>query len=72
MNIDVIYKIRANPRYYHYLKYHSYFYKDLIRNPDNFKVIEQKMKSEYKMTGEDKLKKLNDNIKLIKAFMDVM
>ena len=72
MQFDIIYTIRNNPNFYNYLKYHSYWYKELIRNPSSIKYMEEEMKKEYKLTASDKLKKVNDNISLIKAFMEIV
>ncbi len=72
MRIDTIYKLRTNPALYHYLKYHSYWYKSINRNPDLIKDLEQEMKREYKLTTEDKIKKLNDKINLVASFLEVL
>ena len=72
MQIDLIYKLRSNPPLYHYLKYNSYWYKELIRNPSSIKSLESEMKKEYKLTTEDKISKLNDRISMISSFLDVL
>jgi len=72
MQYNVIYMIRNNPNLYRYLKYNSYWFKELIRNPDSIKMMEISMKKEYKLTASDKLKKVNDNINMIKAFMEII
>lgn len=72
MRLDLVNHIRANPNLYHYLKYHSYWYKELIRNPLLVKELEQKMKKEYKLTPEDKINKINDQINLIASFLDII
>ena len=72
MQYNVLYIIRNNPNLYHYLKYHSYWFKQLIRNPNSIKNMEAEMKKEYKLTASDKLRKVSDNINLIKAFMEIV
>ena len=59
MRLDLVNHIRANPNLYHYLKYHSYWYKELIRNPLLVKEL-------------DKINKINDQINLIASFLDII
>lgn len=72
MRLDLVQVLRNNPPLYHYLKYHSYWYKELIRNPNSIKILEQEMKKEYKLTTEDKISKINDRISLLASFLDVL
>ena len=72
MRLDLVQSLRSNPPLYHYLKYNSYWYKELIRNPSSIKNLEAEMKKEYKLTTEDKISKLNDRISMIASFLDVL
>lgn len=72
MKLEVVHTLRNNPPLYHYLKYHSYWYKELNRNPNSIKELEQIMKKEYKLTAEDKISKLNDRINMVVSFLEVL
>jgi hypothetical protein len=72
MRPDIVQLIRGNPALNHYLRYHSYWYKELIRNPSSLKILEQEMKKEYKLTTEDKINKINDRMNMIATFLNVM
>lgn len=72
MKLELIYKIRSNPLLYQYLKYNSYWYKELMRNPGSIKTLEANMKKEYKLTAGDKISKLGDQINMISTFLDVL
>ena len=72
MRPDIVQLIRNNPPLNHYLRYHSYWYKELIRNPSSLKILEQEMKKEYKLTTEDKINKINDRMNMIATFLNVM
>ena len=72
MRLDIVHSIRNNPPLNHYLRYHSYWYKELNRNPSSLKMLEQEMKKEYKLTTEDKIVKLNDRINMISSFLEVL
>ncbi len=72
MRSDILIKIRTDPYLYSYLKYHSYWYKNLLRNPDSITEMIREMKKEYKLTTADKLNRINDRINTIKTFLDVL
>lgn len=72
MKLDLVYSIRNNPPLYHYLRYHSYWYKELNRNPSSLKILEQEMKREYKLTTEDKINKISDRMSMITSFLEVL
>lgn len=72
MRPDIVQLIRNNPPLNHYLRYHSYWYKELIRNPSSLKTLEQEMKKEYKLTAEDKINKINERMNMIATFLNVM
>lgn len=72
MRLDIVQTIRSNPPLNHYLRYHSYWYKELIRNSSSLKILEQEMKKEYKLTTEDKINKLNDRMNMIATFLNVL
>ena len=72
MNIETQIKIRNNPNLYHYLRENSYWYKELNRNPEIIKTIEQEMKSYYKLNLTDRIDKFSRNIEMIRNFMDIL
>ena len=72
MRSDILIKIRSNPNLYNYLKYNSYWYKNLIRNPDSISQLEDNMKKEYKLTTADKLSDINNKMNTLKMFLEIM
>ena len=72
MRTDILLRIRGNPNLYNYIKYHSYWYKELIRNPNNISIIENEMKKEYKLTAGDRLNRINERVKMIRTFLEVL
>jgi len=72
MPLDLVYLIRNNPPLNHYLKYHSYWYKELIRNPSSISVMENEMKKEYKLTTGDKIAKMGERMQMIRTFLEVL
>ena len=72
MRPDILVRIRSNPNLSLYLKYHSEWYKDLIRNPDSIDIMESSMKKEFKITLEDKLVRTNEKLTMIKTFLEVL
>ena len=72
MNIKVQFMVEANPYLKRYLREHSEYYKDIIRNPLFINKLEELMKKEYGLTFPDKLSKLKDNISMFNSFMDIL
>ncbi len=64
--------IYSNKDLVSYLKMHSYLYKQLIRNPESIKKIEDNMKKENHTTVEDKLNKVSSSIKLAETILDTL
>lgn len=72
MRYEIVQTIRSNPMLNQYLKYHSYWYKELIRDPSLVKRLESEMKKEYKLTTEDKISKLSERMNMITSFLEVL
>ena len=72
MNINIQYILNNNQLLKRYLREHSNYYKDLIRNPSFISEIVDLMKKDYHLTLPDKLDKIKDNISFMNTFMDVL
>ena len=72
MRIDLILRIKNDPKLKQFLREHSYYYKDLNRDPESIKYIEEHMKKEYHLTTEDKLKKVKEKLQTIETIMDII
>ncbi len=72
MNINVISQLNSNTYLKKYLREHSYYYKNLIRNPSFINELNELMRKEYKLTFVDQLDKIKNNISLFNTFMDVL
>ena len=71
MRPDIVYKIRMDKNLDNYIKYHSYWYKELLRNPEKIKDMEEEMKKEYKLTTSDKIEQFGNKLQMIRTFMDI-
>lgn len=72
MNIELGYLLDKNFLIKKYLREHSNYYKNLIRNPSFVWEIMELMKKEYHLTLPDKLERIKNNISLVSGFMDVL
>lgn len=72
MKLDTLYKIKQNPNLYQYLKYHSYWYKILNRDPSLIKEMEEEMKKEFKLTPTDRINAFGEKIELFRTFLDIL
>ena len=50
---SAIMSIKNNPMLYMYLKYHSYWYKELLRNPSAIREMIEEMKMRYAPTLDE-------------------
>lgn len=72
MHISNQFIINKNPLLKKYLRENSYYYKFLNRNPEVIKDIYVNMQKTYKLTINDKLDKMKDNLSMINGFMDIL
>ena len=72
MSLELQFKIKNNPQYLRYLRTHSYWYKELNRNPDNYKRFVTEMKVKYKLRTTDKVSSMIDNIDLISTILQTL
>lgn len=72
MDLYTINYIKRNPIIYNYLRENPSWYKELNRDSSNLKAIESLAKKHYRITPEDKLKKLSQSIVMIRNFIDVL
>lgn len=72
MDSKIAFILDSNPLIRRYLREHSYYYKNLIRNPNFINNITDLMKKEYHLTLSDKLNKIKDDINLVNSFMDII
>ena len=71
MSIDLIMKINNDPKQKQFLRENSYWYKYLNRSNTYYKEFINDMKNKYKLTPQDKLNKLINNINTINTFLEV-
>lgn len=72
MDIETIRTIKNNPLIYNYLREDSSWYKYLNRDKKYLKNVEEEAKKFYKLTINDRLERLSNNIDLINTFIDVL
>ncbi len=72
MIIKVQYLLNNNPYLKKYLREHSFYYKELIRNPNFVNELINLMKKEYKLTIPQKLDKIKQEINMINSVMEVL
>ena len=72
MELKMINYIKNNPMLYTYLRDNSYWYKELNRNSQSLKRVEEAMKKYYKLTPTDKLQKISKQISLVSNILDIL
>lgn len=72
MNLNNQIIINKNPLLKRYLRENSYYYKVLNRNPEYINEMYKEMQKKYKLTINDRLEKVKDNLNMINSFMDIL
>jgi len=72
MSYDVWYKIDNDINLKKFLREHSYWYKQLNRDSNNFIHFVSDMKVKYKLTTEDRINKMVDSMGMIQSLLDVL
>ena len=72
MNVKIQFLLDSNPLIKRYLREHSNYYKNIIRNPESIKNIIDLMKKDYNLTFSDKLSKIKDNLGMVNSLMDII
>jgi len=69
MELDIIYKIKNNKKQYEFLRTHSYWYKYLNRDSNNYKLFLAEYK---KYNREVTTNKVNDTINNLDMMTDIL
>jgi hypothetical protein len=72
MSYDIWYKIDNDINLKKFLRENSYWYKQLNRDSSNFNYFVNEMKVRYKLTTEDRINKMIDNMGMIQSFLDIL
>ena len=71
MNKELLEKIKKD-KYYDYLKQNSFFIKDLIRNPNSYKIFKKYIKEKYQLRPQDKINTVLEDINLISDILNTI
>lgn len=72
MDYNTHQKIKNTPHIYSFLRDDSSHYKELMRNEEYLKKIDELAKEKYQLRVSDKLDKVKNKLDLIITFMDVL
>lgn len=64
MKTSLLLKIKENKKLYEYLHDHSYWYRNLNRNEDNYNLLLKEFKEYQREMGMNKVNKTIENIEL--------
>lgn len=69
MILPLQFKIKENPYYMRYLRSHSYWYKLLNRDYNSFKMFEEEVKREYRLTSADKFENMLNTLEMAQKIL---
>ncbi len=72
MSLDILMHINNDPLQKQFLRENSYWYKYLNRSNIYYKDFIIDMKNKYKLTTQDKINKVINNINMLNTFLEVL
>ena len=72
MTVEIQMKLNSNPFFKKYIRENSEWYKILNREPNMFKMFEEKVKEESKLRPTDRIKKTLDTIELVENILTTL
>ena len=72
MLIETQYKLKENNQLSYYLRTHSYWYKNLNRNPEQLRNFIEEVKTEYKLTASDRIEKAIETVEFLETILSTM
>ena len=69
MELNIIYKIKQDKKQYDYLRTHSYWYKYLNRDPNNYQKFIKEYKKYNRTTTTNKFNDTINNIDMIASIL---
>lgn len=72
MTLDIQFKLKSNQNYIRYLRENSYWYKQLNRHPETFKVFEEQVKDHYGLRPTDRLERAIQTFSLLENILSTM
>ena len=72
MELDIMYKIKSNKKHYDFLRLHSYWYKYLNRDPNNYKQFLNAYKKYNRNVTTNKVNDTINNIDMMTNILKVL
>ena len=72
MTLETQFFLTSNEQYLNYLRTHSYWYKNLNRNPEQLRNFIEEVKTEYKLTASDRIEKAIETVEFLETILSTM
>lgn len=72
MELNLLYKIKKEKKHYDFLRNHSYWYKYLNRNPENYKKFIEAYKKYSRANTTNKVSDTINNIDMVTNILKVL
>ncbi|MBS7021554.1 MAG: hypothetical protein KH135_06920 [Firmicutes bacterium] len=72
MSLETQFTIKNNEKYFHYLRTHSYWYKELNRNPNKLNQFIEEVKDAYKLRTTDKVEKAIETFEFLQSILSTL
>lgn len=72
MSLETQFTIKNNEKYFTYLRTHSYWYKELNRNPKKINEFIEEVKDTYKLRTTDKVEKAIETFEFLQSILSTL
>lgn len=72
MSLDVQYLLKSQEQYLTYLRSHSYWYKELNRDPEKLRDFLEEVRAFYKLRTSDRIEKAIETVEFLESVLSTM
>ena len=72
MSLETQFTLKNNEQYITYLRSHSYWYKELNRNPEKLRDFIEEVRIFYKLRTSDRIEKAIETVEFLESILSTM
>ena len=72
MSLETQFTLKSNEQYITYLRSHSYWYKELNRNPEKLRDFIEEVRVFYKLRTSDRIEKAIETVEFLESVLSTM
>ncbi len=72
MSLETQFTLKSNEQYISYLRSHSYWYKELNRDPEKLRDFLEEVRAFYKLRTSDRIEKAIETVEFLESVLSTM